>query len=204
MALHGFDVYKMYLGMKLHFTKDQYDFFVYDGKVSAKEETYQQRNDFYFFETLARKLTREEAMEYLLASFICANDSSKVWIGNIKRSGKDTWMKWAKMNQSMSYNFDQECNKLVDYLLTHDITFNDLFSTKRGHPPLLKLLIKEEISLETFIIFDMVLKFREEWDTKLKDPLWELLSFKIKKYKPFMSIPVSKYKKVLKDKFYGR
>lgn len=202
MALHGFDVYKMYLGMKLHFTKDQYDFFVYDGKVSAKEETYSQRNDFYFFETLARKLSREEAMEYLLASFICADNSSKVWIGDIKRNGKQVWLEWIKRNQSMSYNFNQDIDTIQDDLLSNDLSFNDLFGTQNGHPRILKMLIKRRISLETFIILDMVLKFIPHWDKDLKDPLWESLSFKIKKYKPFMSVPVSKYKQQLKDKFH--
>tara|TARA_R110002012_G_scaffold82455_1_gene208345 strand:+ start:231 stop:842 length:612 start_codon:yes stop_codon:yes gene_type:complete len=202
MALHGFDVYKMYLGMKLHFTKDQYDFFVYDGKVSAKEETYSQRNDFYFFETLARKLSREEAMEYLLASFICADNSSKVWIGDIKRNGKQVWLEWIKRNQSMSYNFNQDIDTIKDDLLSNELSFNDLFGTQNGHPRILKMLIKRRISLETFIVLDMVLKFIPHWDKDLKDPLWESLSFKIKKYKPFMSVPVSKYKQQLKDKFH--
>jgi hypothetical protein len=56
--MHGFDVYRTYLAMKLHFSNDKFDFFQYEGKVNAKEETYQQRNDFYFFETLARKRRR--------------------------------------------------------------------------------------------------------------------------------------------------
>jgi len=40
-----------------------------------------------------------------------------------------------------------------------------------------------------------------EWDSKLKDPLWESLSLKIKKYKPFLSIPVKDYRLLMKDKF---
>ena len=201
--LHGFDIYKMYLGMKQHFTNDKYDFFVYDGKVNAKETTYAQRNDFYFFETLARKLTRQEAMEYLLASFITADNSSKVWIGDIKRNGKQIWLNWIKRNQSMSYNFQQDVEKISDYMMMNNLKFNELFTIDFGHPHFLKLYIKKEISLETFIIFDMVLKFMGDWDKKLRDPLWETLSFKIKKYKPFLSIPTSKYKEMMKNKFYG-
>ena len=202
MVLHGFDVYKMYLGMKLHFTSEKYDFFLYEGKVNAKEETYTQRNDFYFFETLARKLTRQEAMEYLLASFVCAGDSGKVWIGDIKRNGKENWLKWTKMSQSIGYNFQQDIDTIQDFMMANNLKFNDLFDASEGHPALLKIYIKKQISLETFIIFDMVLKFMGRWDKQLRDPLWETLSFKIKKYKPFMSIPVSKYKKLMKEKFY--
>ena len=203
MAFHGFDVYRMYLGMKQHFTNDKYDFFLYEGKVNAKEETYAQRNDFYFFETLARKLTRQEAMEYLLASFITADNSSKVWIGDIKRNGKQVWLDWVKRNQSITYNFEQDLDSIQDFLLMNNLKFNDLFDSSEGHPTLLKLFIKKQIKLETFIIFDMVLKFIGRWDKDLRDPLWESLSFKVKKYKPFMSIPVSKYKKLMKEKFHG-
>jgi hypothetical protein len=47
---------------------------------------------------------------------------------------------------------------------------------------------------------DMVLKFVPRWDKKMSDPLWGMLSFKIKKYKPFMSVPTNKYKEILKEK----
>lgn len=47
----------------------------------------------------------------------------------------------------------------------------------------------------------MVLKFMLPWDKQMDDPLWSALSLKIKKYKPFLSIPVSKYKELIKQEF---
>ena len=103
--------------MKLHFTNDKFDFFQYDGKVNhAKEEHTNNDQDFYFFETIARKLTDQEVKEYLLASFVLADDSSKVWIGDIKRTGRDNWMVWQKQLQSRSYNFEQDTGRLVEYM----------------------------------------------------------------------------------------
>ena len=201
MVFHGFDVYRTFLAMKQHFANPKYDFFKYDGKVNAKESTYQQRNDFYFFESLARKLTPIEVKEYLLSNFVYADNPSKVWIGNIKRTGKDNWVKWQKQNQNLSYNFTQDLNKLVALTETRGYSFNDLFDCSFGHPPLLRLYIKKELSLETVIILDMVLGFVLRWDQRLEDPLWSALSLKIKKYKPFMSIPVKDYKQLLKDTF---
>ena len=49
--------------MKQHFSNPKFDFFQYDGKVNVKESTYQARNDFYFFETIARKYTPMEIRE---------------------------------------------------------------------------------------------------------------------------------------------
>ena len=77
----------MYLAMKLHFTNPNFDYFAAGGKTNAKEETYQQRNDFWFYETIARKYTKDEIQELLLASFILSEDTKKVWIGDIKVSG---------------------------------------------------------------------------------------------------------------------
>ena len=198
---HGFDVYQTYLAMKLHFTKDNFDFFQYGGRASAKEETYQQRSDFYFFETLARKLTNQETQEYLLASFVLSEDPKKVWIGDIKRDGRDNWLVWQKQIQSRQYLFEQDLGRLVAHLERTELTFNSLFETSGGHPPLLKLHLKGQVSLDTLLIMDMILGFTKSWNKKLRDPLWGLISFKIKKYKPFLSIPSNKYKRVLQEKF---
>ena len=199
--VHGFDVFRTYLAMKMHFTKENFDFFQYDGKVNAKEETYQQRSDFYFFETVARKYEDQEIKEYLLASFVLADDPTKVWIGDIKRAGKDNWLVWQRQIQSRSYNFEQDLARLVEHMEASELSFNQLFETSGGHPPLLKLHLKGVISLDTMIIMDMVLKFIPQWNKSLKDPLWQMISFKIKKYKPFMSIPTNKYKEKLQQRF---
>lgn len=200
-VLHGFDVFRMYLALKQHFSNETYDFYRYEGKVNAKEETYQQRNDFYFFETLARKLSYKEAQEYFIASFILAEDPKKVWIGDIKRDGKDSWLVWQKQIQSRTYLFEQDLSRLVAYMERAELTFNDLFQTSGGHPPLLKLHLKGQISFDTLLIMDIILRYTNQWDKRLRDPLWERISFKIKKCKPFMSITKDKYKQLLKRKF---
>ena len=199
--MQGLDVYRTYLGMKQHFTNPDFDFFKYDGKVKASEKKYQERSDFYFFETLSRKLSDQEIKEYLLSSFVASDDPSKVWIGDIKRSGKDCWLAWQKQRQSEQYLVEQDLDRLVVLLEEEGHTFNDLFETMGGHPPLLRLFIKRSISLETLIILDMVLGFMKQWDKAFKDPLWEMVSFKVRKYKPFLSINKNKYIKLIKDKF---
>ena len=198
---HGFDVYRTYLAFKQHFSNPNFDFFQYDGKVRAKETTYQQRSDFYFFETLARKLTKQEIHEYMLASFVSSEDPSKVWIGYIKRSGKDCWLAWQKQHSSLRYVVEQDLNAVVEYMEAKRYSFNDIFKTLGGHPPLLKLFINKRISLETLVILDMILGYIIQWDSCLRDPLWEQLSFKIKKYKPFLCINTMKYRPLIKEAF---
>ena len=198
--MQGLDCYRTYLAMKQHFTNPKFDFFQYDGKVRASEKKYQERSDFYFFETMARKLSDQEVKEYLLSAFIASDDPTKVWIGDIKRSGKDWWLAWQKQRQSEQYLVNQDLDRLVQHMEEKGYTFNNLFEDV-GHPPLLRCFIQRQISLDTLVILDMVLGFMNHWDKKFHDPLWEMLSFKIKKYKPFLSIRKDKYIKLIKEKF---
>ena len=201
MIVHGIDVYKTYLAFKQHFSNPAFDFYKYEGKVRAKESTYQARNDFYFFETLARKYSDQEIKEFMLASFVEAEDPTKVWIGNIKTGGKDCWLVWAKRQQSLAYITQQDFDTVAQHLASTEASFNNLFETMGGHPPLLKLFYKQRLNLETLFVLHLILGYGTIWNERLSDPLWEQLSFKIKNYKPFLSIPTIKYKQLMKETF---
>ena len=41
----GFDSYQLYLGVKLHFNSESYDFIKYNGKVKADLPSFLKRND---------------------------------------------------------------------------------------------------------------------------------------------------------------
>jgi hypothetical protein len=49
------------------------------------------------------------------------------------------------------------------------------------------------------VIYDRILGYGKDFDKRLKDPVWETVSRKIKKYSPFLNIDVSRYKKILKE-----
>ena len=201
MSFHGFDDYKCYLAMKLHFSKPEFDYFLYEGKVRTNETTYQQRNDFYFFETIARNYTRQETMEFLLATFVASEDPTKVWIGDIKRNGKANLLVFKKLHEGLSYFVEQDCKRLVEHMEEKGLTFNDLHIPLGSSPPLLSLYIRGDIKLETMIVMDICLGFMKKWDSDLYNPMWESVSFKVRKYKPFLSLNKSKYLKLLKEKF---
>ena len=62
----GFEVFKAYLAIKLHFTTDTYNYDEYGGKVNCKLESFTKRNDRYFF----HKLSKEYYEKILLTSFL--------------------------------------------------------------------------------------------------------------------------------------
>ena len=61
------------------------------------------------------------------------------------------------------------------------------------HPQILKEYLRENISIETMVILDKILGFRQEFDEKLQDPVWQTVSMRIKKYSPFLNIDVFRY-----------
>ena len=55
-----------------------------------------------------------------------------------------------------------------------------------------------KISLETMVLYDKIFSYTNNFDKKLKDPVWETVSRRIKKYNSFINIDVFGYRKILK------
>ena len=60
----GYEVYKMYLALKQHFTNDKYDYRKYRGRVNASEKAFEERRDRYFFKKLATKYDSNTCLLY--------------------------------------------------------------------------------------------------------------------------------------------
>ena len=189
------DVYKTYLAFKNHFTKQSYSYFKYSGKSKASVQAYNNRKDRYFFERMSRKKTDDEIKQYFLANFVECDDPDRLWIGEIISSGEDNLKSWMKRSQTMSYMFKTEVEVFVN-----KENFQQLFTIKgQSHPEVLKKYLQGALSIETMVILDIILEYVKNFDKKLEDPVWETVSLKIKKYKPFLNINVNKYKSILKE-----
>ena len=190
-----FEVYTCYLSLKNHFTKENYDYFKFNGKTRASITAFNKRKDRYFFERTSRKKTDEEVKAYFLANFVECDDPQGLWIGNIIQEGEDLYQNWLKKSQSLTYVFKEEIEKFF----TKE-NFTTLFEVNTtGHPDVLKLHLSKEISLETMVILDLILEYVKNFDKKLQDPIWEFYSKRIRKYKPFINIDVSKCRTILRN-----
>ena len=189
----GFEVYQMYLALKMHFTKDSYDFVKYKGKVSASEKSFEERRDRYFFKKLATKYEGSKILDYLVANFM---DNPK---GYIRSFNDGNYERWRINQESFSYKFKQD----IDLLLTcfeapYQDKFDKIFKVKeRSHPPLIKHYLSGEIALETLVIFETCLGYVEQFDKKLTDPIWKDVKKRVVKYKPFLHIDCQKYREVI-------
>jgi len=194
MKVTPFETYQSYLSMKNHFTNRKYDFFRYGGKSSATVTSFNKRKDKYWFEKTSRKYSDEQIVDFLLANFVTTDNPKNLWIGEIINSGERTYADWERRQQSVSYIFKEESTKLFD---NHKLA--ELFECGRGHPIILKKFLGGDITLETFVIFDIIFSFSDKFDEKLLDPVWETVSLKIRKYKPFLNINVFNFKKILRE-----
>ena len=180
--------------MKSHFTNRKYDFFRYGGKSRATMASFNKRKDKYWFEKTSRKYSDGEIVDFLLANFVTTDNPNNLWIGEIINSGERTYADWMRRKQSISYLFKEESEKLLG-----ENNLEQLFECGKGHPIILMRFLGGDISLETFVIFDIIFAFSDKFDEKLLDPVWETVSLKIRKYKPFLNINVFNFKKILRE-----
>jgi hypothetical protein len=62
-----------------------------------------------------------------------------------------------------------------------------------------KKYIQKEVSIETLVILDKILLYKRDYDKKLNDPVWQLISMRIDKYSSFLNLDIFKYRKILKE-----
>ena len=198
--MDGFDVYKIYLAIKLHFTSDSYDYFKHNGKTTARLNTFTKRRDRYFFHKLSRSYSSSACVDYFVAGFI---GSDTVWIGDVVgKSGQENYTRWQKRIESLSYVFEGDVNTLLEFIEEKKIKFDDLFKVKDGqHPPLVKLYIANKITIESMIILDDILNYTKQFNKQIKETvIWPKKYKLLMNYKPFLKYNTTKMKMIIKKK----
>ena len=188
------DAYRCYLAMKNHFTMEKYDYIKYRGKVKATNEAFYKRKDRFWFEKFARQKSDKEIEDFFVANFTSCADPESLWIGEMIKDGEGRYQNWQKKVQSLSYIFREESEKLFA-----DNKVDDVFNCSKGHPIVLKKFLGGNLSLESLVIYDIIFGYSKNFDKKLKDPVWETVSRRVRKYSPFLNIDVSRYKNILKE-----
>ena len=199
----GFDVYKIYLAVKNHFTTD-YDYAKYGGKTNAKLEGITKRHDRYFFHKLSRKYDADRVLDYFVSNF--AHDDKK-WIGNlINNEGTETYTRYKKYKDGFDYHFRNDLVAIRNDLDNRGISFDDGFNADSGqHPRILRLLIQRKIHIQTAIILDAVLSFSKVWNKKIEEKIvWPKIHQRMVKLKPFMNFNMTQAKMIMKDVFVNK
>ena len=126
----GFDVYKTYLAVKLHFASDTYDYYKYDGKVNAKLDTFTKRKDRYFFHKLSTRYAESDILDFFVANFLA---DSKRWIGNLlANDGRNVYLddKNSKEAREARKNW---CNCVTEFgqMVSQEVKTNPRYSSIR-------------------------------------------------------------------------
>jgi len=191
--MSAFEVYKEYVSLKNHFTNSSYDYFRYNGKSRTSSKTFESRKDKLFFMKVAK---HPDPKNFILANLL---KDEKLWIKDIAydENANKVYQDWTKRIQSLTYVVKGDLNKL-------QTDFNSNFIVKNNsHPYVVKLYLRNEICLETLIVLTDLVNCISYWDKKLEyDPVWEQVSIKMKKYKPFIHYDKAKMSKIVLD-FYS-
>jgi hypothetical protein len=193
--IDGYEAFGLYESLKLHFTKDSYDFHKYNGKSNISVTSFENRKDKYHFYKLSRKFSKkEELIEFLVANFV---EQDGLWVGDLLTEDAEVnYRSRQKILQSLSYEFTDDLAKLFDGVNDP----NEVIKVVDGdYPVLLTYTLQKETKIETLCILNSILGFLPMWDKKITDTIrWPNLKRKIVKYTAFLPKDVVKYKLILK------
>ena len=199
-----FRAWKTYHGMYLHFT-GSYDYFKYFGNAPwgtiASMEKYFAKYEHHtgfswqrgFFTSLGKKMTKEhDLIYYYLSQLTRGKNYPSEFLD-------DYYDEYRIKMESFTLHLQRNMKVIVEYMKEYDMKFNELFECDGiNHPPILKLLLGEDISLETFTVLDIILGFTKIVDKKLIDPIWRDQKTLCYNYKPFLEVNVDEKRRLIR------
>ena len=199
-----FRAWKTYHGMYLHFT-GSYDYFKYFGNapwgtiVSMEKyfAKFEHQTGFSwqrgFFTSLGKKMTKEhDLIYYYLSQLTRGKNYPSEFLD-------DYYDEYRIKMESFTLHLQRNMKVIVEYMKEYDLKFNELFECDGiNHPPILKLLLGEDISLETFTVLDIILGFTNIVDKKLIDPIWRDQKTLCYNYKPFLEVNVDEKRRLIR------
>ena len=189
-----YEVYQRYLSLKQHFNKKGYDYFKFQGKVRANESSFEKRKDKHHFIRLSKIYKDEELTKFFVSNFVKTKD---LWVGNATSAeGRQNYIAWKAKIQSLPYVFENE----IEVMFDENENFNDIFNVEDGqHPPIVRHVFGNEVSLETFVVLDSILNFSSKFNENIEETvIWPELYSMCNNYAPFVVVNKQKYVDILK------
>lgn len=183
------EVYTTHMAIKLHFEAGSYNAFHFGFKgPKMKITTFNASKDRFWYEKLANKYPKkDELIDFLLANYLYGNR----WIRDYN---EDVYLEWLGKIQSLSYRFNVDMERTLDYCINYDKTFDNLLELR--NPILIfELLKRGTISEESVIIIDVLTEFIKKINTSLiSDPLGIIsdMVYRTKQYRPFIINRINK------------
>ena len=187
----GYDAYCLYLAINNHFHTESYDYFKYNGKVSAKLESFMKRKDKYHFAKLARKYNGE------LKDFLVANLSrQKYYVRDLlEMECEKNYIEFKKRKQKLTYLITEEMRYLFDKYKHIDFCIG----IKDGqHSNILREYLGGRIAAETLVAADRIFGIFNDYDTMMNEKfIWTKERKRLDSLAPFLELEHKKLQTVL-------
>jgi len=191
--LTGFGAYMLFLALRTHFAKDNYDYFDMQGRFRASKDSYNKRTDKALFDKIARDHTAKELKDLFISNIL--NDRHYI-AEFIDDQAELVHTDYTRRRQSLSYVCTNDLDRIFN---THGIKKSFATSSNR-YPDIVTLFLRGNIALETLVILDDVTGFTKKFDIYYEDDvIWPKISRKIRKYRPFLKYDKSKMRKIIVD-----
>jgi hypothetical protein len=190
----GYGAYLLFLALRTHFTKTKYDFFQMHGKLRANKESYLKRNDKLFFEKIAKRYNAEELKNFYVANLL---EDRHYITDMLDEDAHGTFFDYEKRRQALTYNFKND----IDSIFKTDSVSAPFKLSMDTYPDIITLRMRNIITWETSIILNDFIPYVEKFDKYLEDDIiWNRMSLKLHKYKPFVKYDKNKYKHILRER----
>ena len=187
----GYDAYCLYLAINNHFHSDSYDYFRYNGKVSAKLESFMKRKDKYHFAKLSRKYNDE------LKDFLVANFSKKRYYVRdlLEMECEKNYIEFKKRKQKLTYLITEEMRYLFDKYKHIDFCIG----IKDGqHSNILREYLGGRIAAETLVAADKIFGIFTDYDSMVSENfIWPKTRKRLDSLAPFLELENKKLQTVL-------
>jgi len=183
----GFEAYRLYVAIHLHFTTNNYDYFKYNGATTITQSNFLHIQDKHTFYKLSRTYPIHKDLEqFYVAQYVhslIGKDSKDVRYKFLNPESRTNYLKLCKNLQALTRLFKDDYNKILE-----NIPKDEIFQIKNNLSKLFQLFVNGMIQIETLVILNSKVSFVPYWDKNLKSIFWESCSHRIKKYEPWVII----------------
>lgn len=178
--------FRDYVTIKLHFNSEAYIWHK-DAGERISETALFSRKDQYFFEALTNKYTDDhDRREFLVSAFL---RDQNFWIGEWRHEDIVAYHKnRLRRSNSLIFNFNADVENIIEFMDEKKVTLKNLLTNDGDRP----FIIKNRSSIiggvtdETIALLDRGFCFLKQ---PTENPFWQKESFKLHKYRYFLSVP---------------
>lgn len=183
--ISGFDCYRKYLSLKLHFKKENYDYFRFNSSTRLKTGTFEKRQDKHYFYAVVKHYNTEEKLEDFFVSNILWRYSDFYIQDSFTEESKKIYVDYVKVKHSLKYYFNEDLKTIKEHCEKNSIC-NYLYVKQNTYPELLTLLNQNKIRIQSVYILNEIRPFLKYWKEKIDDQIfWPYTYIKLLKLKSF-------------------